>query len=232
MRVTSQTARRKGHRFRALGTPSRAFTLLELLVVVALLAVLAAMLLPVLAKSREQAHRTVCLARLRQIGQGYLLYLQDWDERFPDWRVTVPATRRRPGFALYWTEALEPYLKSRQVLRDPSAVESPRWREETLAQYALYTWGPDGAGTAASPYWRWPGPPLALKEVRRPSETLCLGDGLTTRLFTSGEPLRHGGGGNGFLLDGHARWLSFAAMQEAESDGRGFYWHRYAAVDR
>jgi prepilin-type N-terminal cleavage/methylation domain-containing protein/prepilin-type processing-associated H-X9-DG protein len=216
----------------ALWATSRAFTLVELLVAVAILGAMAALLLPVLAATREQARGTVCLSNLRQTGQAYLLYLQDWDERFLDWRVTVPARPQRPGFAIFWTEALQPYLKSQKVLRDPSAVENRRWSADTVAEYALYTWGPEGEGTAASPYWRWPGPPLGLWQVRRPAETVCLGDGLTTRVFTSGDPIRHQGGGNAFFLDGHARWLSFAAMQEVNSDGRGFYWHRYAAMDR
>jgi prepilin-type N-terminal cleavage/methylation domain-containing protein len=67
------------------------FTLMELSVVIALIALLAGMLLPVLARAREQAHRTTCLSHLRQIGQAHLLYLQDWDDRFPGWYMPGPA---------------------------------------------------------------------------------------------------------------------------------------------
>ncbi|MBW3621980.1 MAG: DUF1559 domain-containing protein [Armatimonadetes bacterium] len=59
------------------------FTLLELLVVIAIIAVLAALLFPVFATAREGARSRKCVSNLRQIGQGFQLYMQDWDGRFP-----------------------------------------------------------------------------------------------------------------------------------------------------
>ena len=58
----------------------RAFTLVEVLVVIAIIVLLAAFLLPVLASSRAQARRTACVAQLRQIGMAINLYRQDWNE--------------------------------------------------------------------------------------------------------------------------------------------------------
>jgi prepilin-type N-terminal cleavage/methylation domain-containing protein len=59
-----------------------AFTLIELLVVVAIIAVLVALLLPAIAKTREMARRTMCASNLRMIGVGYMGYAQVYN-KFP-----------------------------------------------------------------------------------------------------------------------------------------------------
>ena len=61
----------------------KAFTLIELLVVIAIIAILAAMLLPSLAKSKESARRAVCKNNMRQITMGIIMYADDNQERFP-----------------------------------------------------------------------------------------------------------------------------------------------------
>ncbi len=68
---------------------STAFTLIELLVVIAIIAVLAAILFPVFAQAREAARKTACLSNMRQIGMATRLYMQDYDEQFPQTKMTV-----------------------------------------------------------------------------------------------------------------------------------------------
>jgi prepilin-type N-terminal cleavage/methylation domain-containing protein len=64
--------------------PSKdAFTLIELLVVIAIIAILAAVLLPVLASAQERAKRIQCLANLKQIGMGAILYAGDYNDKVP-----------------------------------------------------------------------------------------------------------------------------------------------------
>jgi len=60
-----------------------AFTLIELLVVIAIIAILAAILFPVFAQAREKARQASCSSNLKQIVTSTLMYVQDYDETFP-----------------------------------------------------------------------------------------------------------------------------------------------------
>ena len=62
------------------------FTLIELLVVRAIIAVLAAILFPVFSNARRKSWQTACLSNRRQIGTALTLYLQDFDETYPNYR--------------------------------------------------------------------------------------------------------------------------------------------------
>ncbi len=93
----------------------KAFTLIELLVVIAIISILASILFPVFARARENARRSSCLSNLRQLGTATMMYVQDYDERYPSSRYYTGTQY------VYWNQMLQPYIKTIEVFYCPSS---------------------------------------------------------------------------------------------------------------
>ncbi len=100
-----------------------AFTLIELLVVIAIIAILAAILFPVFAQAKAAAKKTTCLAHLKQLNLGLIMYAADHDDFYMK-RINGTNT----AGVLHWWDFVRPYTKNDQMQKCPDytpAVNRP-----------------------------------------------------------------------------------------------------------
>ncbi len=216
--------------------PWHAFTLIELLVVIAIIAILAAMLLPALAKAKASAQSAKCKNNLRQIGIAMELYVQDF-KYYP----RIDGEQDGDDNPLNWDNRLLRYLgNNADVFVCPAAGAAGRWTNVFNSWNPSYAYNTDGIGPRGDStlgfnngFWFYQhGETIGVADgqVANPSDMIMVGDIDIVAGFWTGSCLnplhrenlpgtRHNNGANIVFVDGHvefgrrAYWLSKTESQ-------------------
>jgi prepilin-type N-terminal cleavage/methylation domain-containing protein/prepilin-type processing-associated H-X9-DG protein len=141
------------------------FSLIELLVVVAIIALLLAILLPSLRKAKEQARSTTCKSNVRQLVLGMTMYLQEY-HAFPahQWKLS-------DGSRVRWFQAMSKPLSGEEIERCP-AETWPVGRNNSYGyNYKYLGSARENAVGPTAPWERFP-----VRSVKAPSRTIAFGD--------------------------------------------------------
>ncbi len=203
----------------------RAFTLLELLTVVAILGILAGLLMPVLARAKAAAKGAVCVGNERNLHVAVTLYAGDWDDRYPRaadryWQNVVceepPPFALERGFCDFPSPAatLAPYITDRDVWHCPAdtGLDVLDFTQEASRQ-----WPTSFASTGSSYWWNDDLSEESTTSVVLPSKAILLFDragawhGTGRMIYVGNGPelglLFSGFRYNALHADGHVRTL-------------------------
>lgn len=185
----------------------RGFTLVEMIVVVAIIMLLAVMIFPVLEAALGKAESTSCLSNLHHLGVAARLYSDDYDDRI------VPARLSAGGIeSICWDVTIQPYLRNRLILLCPTD-EAPRRLPNARCELHSY-----GINLELAEVGGYMGSALSLAELREPASCVLFCELNGRRFVTHGVSYdvdglqrvavrRHGRGANYAFADGHTKWL-------------------------
>lgn len=187
----------------------KGFTLIEILVVISIISLLAAILFPVFARARENARRASCTSNLKQIGLGIMMYSQDYDETFPPGAYTDGS-----GNKIIWRSLVQPYVKSTQLFQCPSLqVQLDHGIPDS---YGCNYNDPTVTTVAIAGLMSWSSG-FKLAAVNNASGTILIGERQnmdwpalpSTIVHNNAVTKVHFEGSNFAFADGHVKWLKF-----------------------
>jgi len=111
-----------------------AFTLVELLVTISIIAILLGLLLPALVRARDAANKTACLSNLRQLGFVYHLYSEDHNSRLPSKDMLGNSSYRKATDPLGLPMYFQRYVPTNRVWLCPTG------RKTLLTNGVNYAW--------------------------------------------------------------------------------------------